>query len=340
MVSWLSVLTAAVIPVLRLIQQARTPTMSSTHEHAFLELCYASDSEVAAVVVEHSVVIRVTSFEDVQLTSRRPALHRLLMICKAYEVYEVVANIWVSIPCTAGAPFMRINEKLGAETGDHAMTYKLEVAAVDLCRHDVVIGDGFSWKWSIGNELWKSVVVVRNLFVRGGSSSCLVSTAAVGQQFVDREGGVFHVKMLEMIKKVTGAVHVHIFHHQLRDAKDNADGNGFNRSVQPYVVVIHLSTLLRRYFFGLQGTQWMPNSAKGVSCSSTRGETSPQPIENKSLAVYDVTFLVSSDDYLASDLFMPGALLMQYGLRPQCGEASLVLPPEDTDGCSVAILTI
>ena len=28
--------------------------------------CYASDSEVAAVVVEHSVVIRVTSFEDVQ----------------------------------------------------------------------------------------------------------------------------------------------------------------------------------------------------------------------------------------------------------------------------------
>ena len=69
-----------------LVQQARTPIMSSTHGHAFLELCYASDSEVAAVVVEHSVVIRVTSFEDVQLTSRRPALHRLLIICKACEV--------------------------------------------------------------------------------------------------------------------------------------------------------------------------------------------------------------------------------------------------------------
>ena len=36
-----------------LVQQARTPIMSSTHGHAFLELCYASDSEVAAVVVEH-----------------------------------------------------------------------------------------------------------------------------------------------------------------------------------------------------------------------------------------------------------------------------------------------
>ena len=103
------------------------------------------------------------------------------------KLNEVVANTWVSIPCTIGRASRRINEKLGAETGNLAMTYKLEVAAVGLCRHDVRIGDGFSWKWSIGNELWKPVVV-RNLFARSCSSSCLVSTAAVGQQFVDREG--------------------------------------------------------------------------------------------------------------------------------------------------------
>ena len=112
-----------------------------------------------------SVVIRVTSFEDVQLTSRRPALHRLLMICKAYEV---VANIWVSIPWIAGTPFRRINEKLGAETCDLAMTYKLVVAAVGLCRHAVGIGDGFSRKRGNGNELW-DLMVVRNLFTRCGS---------------------------------------------------------------------------------------------------------------------------------------------------------------------------
>ena len=108
--------------------------MSSTHGHAFLELCCASDSELAAVVVEHSVVIRVTSSEDLQLTSTRPALHRLLMICKAYDV---VANIWVSMPCMAGTSFRRLNEKLGAETGDFAMTYKLWmqllVCAATLC---------------------------------------------------------------------------------------------------------------------------------------------------------------------------------------------------------------
>ena len=38
------------------------------------------------------------------------------------------------------------------------------------------------------------------------------------------------------------------------------------------------------------------------------------PIENNHLAVCDETYLVSPDDYLASDLFMPGARLMHYGL--------------------------
>ena len=79
--------------------------MSGTHGHVFLELCCASDSESAAVVVEHSVVIRVTS-EDLQLVSTRRALYHLLRICKA--------DIWVLIPCTVGTPFQRINEKLGA----------------------------------------------------------------------------------------------------------------------------------------------------------------------------------------------------------------------------------
>ena len=72
--------------------------MSGTHGHVFLELCCASDSELAAAVVEHSVAIRVTFSEDIQLMSTRRALHRLLRICKAYDV---VVDIWVSIPTTA-----------------------------------------------------------------------------------------------------------------------------------------------------------------------------------------------------------------------------------------------
>ena len=81
-----------------LVQQARALIMSGTHGHVFLELCCVSDSELATAVVEHSVAIRVTSSEDLQLASTRRALHRLRRICKAYDV---VVDIWVSIPCTA-----------------------------------------------------------------------------------------------------------------------------------------------------------------------------------------------------------------------------------------------
>ena len=292
--------------------------MSGIHGHAFLELCYASDSEVAAVVVEHSVVIRVTSFEDVQLTSRRPALHRLLMICKAYEAYEVVVKIWVSIPCTAGTPFRRINEKLGVET--LAMTYKLVVAAVGSCRHDVGIGDGFSWKWGNDNELWDSVVV-RNFFEGCGRLSCLVSTTAVGQQFVDRKGGVFYVKMLEMFKKVTRAVHAHVFHHQLRAVEDNADDNGFNSSVQPYAVAVHSDSSWHageNAFLRSAGNAVDAKFCKGrfVYINAWRNITTDL-IKNNHLAVCDETSMVSPDDNLASDLFMPGAKLMRYELSKQ-----------------------
>ena len=133
-----------------LVQQARALIMSGTHGHVFLELCCASDSELAAPVVEHSVAIRVTSSEDLQLASTRRALHRLLRICKAYDV---VVDIWVSIPYTTGTLFRRINEKRGAETGDLAMTCKLVVAAVGLCRHAVRIGGGFSCEESLREVL-------------------------------------------------------------------------------------------------------------------------------------------------------------------------------------------
>ena len=151
-----------------LVQQARALIMSGTHGHVFLELCCASDSELAAAVVEHSVAIRVTSSEDLQLASTRCALHRLLRICKAHDV---VVDIWVSIPCTVGTRFGWIND-----------TYKLVVAAIGLCRHVVRTGGGFCWEWTNDNEFW-DLAIVRNFFAKCDTSSCLVSTAAVGHVF-------------------------------------------------------------------------------------------------------------------------------------------------------------
>ena len=91
------------------------------------------------MVVKHSVVIRVTSVDDLQLMSTRRAMHRLLRICKACDVGGV--DIWFSIPCIAGTPFRRIDEKLGAETGDFVISYKSVVATVGLSCHAVGVGD-------------------------------------------------------------------------------------------------------------------------------------------------------------------------------------------------------
>ena len=103
-VSWRSVLAAAVVPVLKFsYNQARTLFMNSSH--VFLGLCCASDSELAAAKVKHSVAIRViSSSEDLQLVSTRRVLHRLLRICKTYDV---VVHIWVSIE--TGEPLVCVN---------------------------------------------------------------------------------------------------------------------------------------------------------------------------------------------------------------------------------------
>ena len=260
------------------------------------------------MVVEHSVAIRVRSFEDLQLT-RRPALHRLLMhlLMKWLQKSGFLSH----------AQLARLSGVLTRSSvlrpATFAMTYKLVVAAVGLCRHTVGIGGGFSCEWSNGNEFW-DLVVVRNLVARCGSSSCLISTAAVGQQFVDREGSVFYVKMLEMFKKVTGAVHVHILHHQLRAAEDKADGNGLNSSVLPYAMAVHSDS--SQHAAEEAFLRFARNAADAKFCkghftyiNAWRNITT-DPIENNHSAVCDETYLVSPDDNLASDLFLPGASSM------------------------------
>ena len=138
------------------------------------------------------------------------------------------------------------------------------------------------------------------------------------QQFVDCEGGAFYVKMVEMFRKVTGAAHVHVVRHRLRAAEDNADGNGFNTSVQPYAIGVHSDSSRRAAEEAFP--QFAGNAVDAKFCkrrfvyiNAWRNITT-DPIENNYLAVRNETALVSSDDYLASDLLMPGARLMQYGL--------------------------
>ena len=143
--------------------------------------------------------------------------------------------------------------------------------------------------------------------------------------------------MLEMFKKVTGAAHVHISHNHFRDAKDKSDGNGLNSSVQPYAMAVHCVSsqhAAEEAFLRFAGNAADAKFCKGnfMYINALRNITR-DPTENNHLAVCDETSLVSSNDYLVSDLFMPGAKVdAVWSERPQCGRASLVLLLEDADG--------
>ena len=290
--------------------QARTPTMRSLHEHAFLESHCASDSELAAKEVKRSVVIRVTSCEDLQLVSMWSASRHSLRSCNAHDV---VVHTWVLFPCEAGAHCGCINEKLSVEIGGLGMTCKLEVTAFGLCRHDVRICDEFCRVWSNGSDIWKWVNV-RNLFAWCGSFSCLVSKA------VDSEEGVFCVKMVKTFGRVAGAARIHVFHHSMLVAIDNADGNGINASVQPpYAMAIHGDSSQR--VPEEASLQLAGNAANGkfreklCVYNDALRNVCIDPIENNFSAVRDEISLESAEDYFDSGLFMPRARLLQHGLN-------------------------
>ena len=88
--------------------------------------------------------------------------------------------------------------------------------------------------------------------------------------------------------------------------------------VQPYAMAVHSDSsrhAAEEAFLRFAGNAVDAKFCKGrfVYINAWRNITTDL-IENNHLAVYDETSLVSPDDYLASDLFMPGARLMQYGL--------------------------
>ena len=181
------------------------------------------------------------------------------------------------------------------------MTCKLEVAAVGLFRHDVRICDEFCRVWSNGSDTWKWVKV-RNIFAWYGSLSCLVS------KVVDSEGGVFCVKKVKTFRIVARAARVHVFHHSLLVAIDNADGNGFSASVQPpCAMAIHGDSSQR------VAEEASPRKKLYVYNDAWRN-ISMDPIENNYLAVSDEIYLESPDDQLDSGLIMPRVRLLLHGL--------------------------
>lgn len=136
----------------------------------------------------------------------------------------------------------------------------------------------------------------------------------------DKITDVYYKEMAELFKKATGAAHAHVLHHQVRNQqKENSDGEGFNTSVQPYAHGIHSDTsahaaqqMFLLYANGVVDKKYC--KGRFLYINAWRN-ISDAPIEDNALAVCDETSLVKPDDYIGSDLYMPGgSRIMQYRL--------------------------
>ena len=130
---------------------------------------------------------------------------------------------------------------------------------------------------------------------------------------------VYYPEMAAKIKDVTGAAHVEVFHHQVRnEAKNNGNVQNLNTSIQGYAMGIHSDThpqAAEELFKQYANSDKTKHLTKGrfLYINAWRN-ISDDPIGNNHLAVCDESSLVKPDDYITCDLFMQGNQVLQYRL--------------------------
>ena len=135
---------------------------------------------------------------------------------------------------------------------------------------------------------------------------------------------IYYPEIAETIKKATGAKHVHVFHHQIRNSKRvNADGSPFG-GVMSYAMGIHSDScpsgaenVFKEYAFE-EGTKQF-RKGRFLYINAWRN-ISDIPIANNHLAVCDETSLVKPDDYIMMDYFMRGFHTTQFMLSDRHSE--------------------
>jgi len=150
-------------------------------------------------------------------------------------------------------------------------------------------------------------------------------TALKTEEFYNSEEKIkseYYAEIAQLIKKTTGAAHVHVFHHQVRCAKKANGGAKDISSVQGYAGGVHSDSS------PIHGDATFKEMLKQISDPKLREQCktgrylyinawrniSDEPILNNALAVCDETSLVKPDDFVTGDLIHPSYKVQQYRL--------------------------
>ena len=128
---------------------------------------------------------------------------------------------------------------------------------------------------------------------------------------------IYYSEIADLVKKATGAAHVYVFHHQVRN-KDRAGSVFEQANVQPYAAGVHSDSSphhAEKTFIRFAGIRDNKEYTEGrfLYINAWRN-ISDTPIADNHLAVCDETSLVRPDDYILADLFMKGYQMAQFKL--------------------------
>ena len=135
------------------------------YDRLMIELCTNEDSKLGQVTSasQGCFVLRITVWHDLT-TSRgvKYALDGIQVWCRhRWRLkLEIFIIVWISIPCTGGSPWNRLNRLRGKETRDRIMAHvtlfeKLFDASKIIAQQVSGVGGVIALEWPTGCDYWK-----------------------------------------------------------------------------------------------------------------------------------------------------------------------------------------
>ena len=126
-----------------LLHDAKVKLLTGTFDVLMIELCCEPDSALSKATPSRAIALRITKGSDLVRKETKSMLHALI---RCASTMNVLIHVWVSIPCTAGCTWRRINDSKGIVTGDPELTKALIEAAKPVCIHAAKVGGIVSWE--------------------------------------------------------------------------------------------------------------------------------------------------------------------------------------------------
>ena len=160
-------------------RQMTEKLMSGKFDRVVIEVCCEEDSVISMNVLGRSLAGRVTEALNLADSRTVTVLHAIMRVA---EHMNIDVHFWISIPCTAGCTWQRVNRAKGFKPGDVNLQKELIRVCLDLAMYVRKIDRKVAWEGPETNELCRHNDV--QLFIDTWKlKPALIASSAVGMAF-------------------------------------------------------------------------------------------------------------------------------------------------------------